>query len=621
MGDLFLVDLASEKITQLTNDRFADLQPTWSPDGKSIAWVTDRASTNFDIMKWGDLRLAVMDLDTRTIRSLATFSRGRSINPQYSPDGRNLFFIADQDGVPDIYRLDLATNATYRLTRVATGVSGITSDSPALSIARGNGRMAFTVFKDQGFGIFALEPSQQEGKPETGLAAGVPVASELPPVTPSSRVSQYLADPQDGLPSGRDFEVAPYHSQFSLDAIGQPSFGASFGGPFGAGLVGGISALWGDQLGDRQIFGAIQANGTVKDIGGAVQYYNLKNRWNWGATAQHIPYPFTYLQITPTTYGNSDATNVSYILQRIYFDNLGLIAQYPFSTTRRFEFSLSGTHQGYEREVVDYTYVGGALVNQSQRSSESFPGITYAEPSAALVGDNSFAAYTSPVAGERYRLQAAPVVGDFRFTTVTADYRRYFFMRPFSLAMRGMHMARYGRDEQDSRLWPLFLGDETLIRGYGYGSFRTEECPLTANGNSTCPVFDRLFGSRLLVANTEFRIPLLGSPEFGLLNFPFLPLEVSPFFDAGVSYTASQPPDIRFTREGGNADPGCVTPATSSTAVQNYIVCTDRIPVMSTGLSFRVNVLGYLIFESYVAHPFQRPGKNWVWGFQLAPGW
>ena len=51
------------------------------------------------------------------------------------------------------------------------------------------------------------------------------------------------------------------------------------------------------------------------------------------------------------------------------------------------------------------------------------------------------------------------------------------------------------------------------------------------------------------------------------------------------------------------------------------IVCTDRIPVFSTGVSARFNFLGYVIFEAYIAHPFQRPGKNWVWGFQLAPGW
>jgi len=46
-----------------------------------------------------------------------------------------------------------------------------------------------------------------------------------------------------------------------------------------------------------------------------------------------------------------------------------------------------------------------------------------------------------------------------------------------------------------------------------------------------------------------------------------------------------------------------------------------RTPVVSSGLSARFNVLGYAILEAYVAHPFQRPGKNWLWGFQLVPGW
>lgn len=611
-GDLFMLDLTNEQLTRLTNDRYADFQPTFSPDGGSIAWSTDRSSTDLETMKWGELQLATMDLATKTIRTFPTFSRGRSINPQYSPDGRNIFFISDQDGIPDLYRLDLASSRTFRLTKVSTGISGITSNSPAMSVARANGRMAFTVFKDQGFGIFAFEPSQLAGTPDSGLT-NAPALSELPPYAPNSLVMSYLSRPQQGLPSGREFEVIPYHSTFQLDAIGQPSFGASIGGPFGGGVVGGVSALWGDQLGDRQIFGAVQANGTVKDIGAGVQYYSLRDRWNWGVGAQHIASP--YAGATVQQSGNE--TLVSLFLQRVYLDQASFFAQYPFSMTRRLEASVSGTHQGYSQEVVRYRYSGNSLIEQTHEVGQTIPGITYGEPSIALVGDNSFSAYTSPVAGERYRLGYAPVFGDFTFQTLTADYRRYLFWRPFSLAFRGMHYGRYGNDAEDSRLWPLYLGEETFVRGYGYGSISADECLSTTQ--SSCPVFDRLLGSRILVANTEFRIPLFGSPEFGLINFPFVPIEVSPFFDAGLAYTGSQPPDFRLTRQGGEADPGCQsTPATGSS---QFIVCTDRIPVFSTGLSFRANVLGYLIFEAYVAHPFQRPQKNWVWGFQLAPGW
>jgi len=394
-----------------------------------------------------------------------------------------------------------------------------------------------------------------------------------------------------------------------------------------------VSALWGDQLGDRQIFGAIQANGTVKDIGGALQYYNLRKRWNWGAGAEHMPFLTGGVLFSDTTVsdgagGQVQGYNEYLILQRIYIDQASFFAQYPFSMTQRFEFSMSGTHQYYSQEIQEITAVGNTLIATQHTNATSYPSISYASPSIALVGDNSNAAYTSPVVGERYRFSYAPVVGSFSFQTVTADYRKYLFMKPFSLAFRGLHYGRYGKDAEDSRLWPVFLGEETFVRGYGYGSItgdQSVECLSQSSAVATnCPVLDRLFGSRLIVANTEFRIPLFGSPEFGLIPNSFLPVEVSPFFDAGVAYTSNQPPDFRFSREGGAPAASCsVSTGTTNalTAQSSFVQCADRIPVFSTGVSFRANVLGYLIFEAYLAHPFQRPQKNWVWGFQLAPGW
>ena len=52
-----------------------------------------------------------------------------------------------------------------------------------------------------------------------------------------------------------------------------------------------------------------------------------------------------------------------------------------------------------------------------------------------------------------------------------------------------------------------------------------------------------------------------------------------------------------------------------------YYGCAERIPVFSTGVSFRMNVLGYLVLETYIAHPLQRQFKQWVVGIQAAPGW
>ena len=46
-----------------------------------------------------------------------------------------------------------------------------------------------------------------------------------------------------------------------------------------------------------------------------------------------------------------------------------------------------------------------------------------------------------------------------------------------------------------------------------------------------------------------------------------------------------------------------------------------EVPVVSTGVSARMNVLGFMILEAYYAYPWQRPDKGWHWGFNMAPGW
>jgi hypothetical protein len=428
-------------------------------------------------------------------------------------------------------------------------------------------------------------------------------------------VAAYLADPATGLVSGSDFRVVKYRPSFSLDAIGQPSIGVTAGGYYGTGVAGGISALWGDQLGDRQIFSAVEVNGTVKDFAGALYYQNLKHRMNWLAGAQHIPYVFYGGQFAQFANGVYD---VNTILTRLYVDQLSLSAQYPLSSTKRFEVGVSGTRLGFEDQIIHEVYTSNLqLIGREIRDSSIAKPLYYAQPTAAFVGDNTFGGFTSPISGTRYRLEITPTVGDVVFNSALADFRKYFFARPLTFAFRGLQYGRYGRDADDQqKLSPIYLGDETLIRGYGYGSIQPSECITSQAASTHCPVFERMFGSKIGVFNAELRIPVFGTTGFGLLNVPFLPLEVSPFFDAGIAWMGGQSPDFSNFSLTGDAR---TTPASCAANSQSY--CAQRIPVFSTGVSFRLNVLGYMILETYVAHPFQRPTKSWVVGVQLAPGW
>jgi Tol biopolymer transport system component len=600
LSDLYLIDLASGSVRQLTDDRYADIQPTWSPDGRTIAFSTDRGGqTNFTTMVFSPLQLAAIDVATGQVNVFSVFPRGKHINPQYSPDGRSLFFISDQDGFSDIYRLQIAGGGVTRVTRLSTGVSGITDISPAMSVSPATGRMLFSVFEDQGYAVFGLDSARTRGEP---VVPGTTVASAsiLPPGdTPGrSTVTSYLRDPLTGLISGQEFTVAPYHSVFALDAVGQPSLGVSAGGPFGTGVAGGVSFLFGDQLSDKQIGVGIQANGQVQDIGAQVIYQNLKNRWNYGASLEHIPY------LTGGVYSVQRPDGLyeqNLVLQRIFLDQSTLSTSYPFSTTRRVEFGVAATRVAYSRQIqtIIYDGLGNASAPQTQ-SLPSFPTAYYGGATVAYVGDNSYAAFTNPIQGSRYRYEIAPTFGSLVYNAALADYRTYLFARPFTFAFRALHYGRYGRDGDDStRMYPLFLGEETVMRGYGYGSFTGQECiDSRFTGSTQCPVFDRLLGSRVALVSAEFRIPVFGVPEYGLINFPYLPLTISPFVDAGEAWYSYNRPTLSFAQ-----------------------ASTDRGIVASAGVSARVNLLGYAIFEFYAAHPFQRPNKGWVTGIQLAPGW
>lgn len=604
--DLYLLDLESGDLRQLTRGRAAELQPAWSPDGRTIAFATDAGpDTDEARLTFGELRLATLDVESGQVRLLPSLGAGKQINPQFSPDGNDLFFISDQDGFSDIYRMKLASGEMYRVTKVATGVSGITKYSPALSVASKTGRVLFSVFDAAGYSIRGLELAEAQGEPVAPAPATVAAGALLPPASAQTgTVARYLADPTTGLPPVNDgYDVNRYRPKLSLDYIGVPTAGVGVGGPFGTTMNGAAAAYFADELNNRVVGVSLQAQGTIKDIGGQVFYLNRKHRWNWLTGVSRTPILYMTGQmgydIVDTDQGQIPVTIYEQVLERLTIDDITAGVQYPFSITRRVELNAGVQRYGYSAEF-DRIYVGpgGGVLGEERGKYPSSPSLTMAQASAALVGDYSYFGFTSPIAGGRYRFEAAPTFGDLNFQTFTADYRRYFFRRPFTLAIRSLYLGRLGRDADDPRL-QVFLGYPTLVRGYEQGSIDPSECGATSSGAaSSCPVFSRLLGSSIGVVNAEFRIPLLGTEQFGIFNVPFLPTELSFFADAGAAWTKNEGVDLRFDRN-----------------------TADRVPVVSAGASARLNLFGYTVVEIYYAHPFQRPSKSGVFGFQLSPGW
>jgi hypothetical protein len=597
--DLFVYDLTSDRLRQLTKDVFADLQPAWSPDGRRIAFSTDRYSSDLKTLAFGAYTLATIDPESGAVQQVSMTTGGKHINPQWAPDGQSIYFISDRDGIPNIYRTSLTQPAeTTQVTHVTTGISGITSLSPAMSVASKAGTVAFSVYQDSKYDIRTTS-ADVRGTPLPPVS--VTAATLVPLERKTSDVAALLAAPEIGLPEPTTYPVEPYKANLSLTGVGQPVVGVGVS-RFGTSFGGGIAFTFGDQLGNHVLATAVQINTgiggstSVKDIGAQVGYMNMSKRWNWGLVGGQIPYLSSGFQSTVGRLPNGDLVQSDqlFVFRQTERNVSGVVA-YPLDRARRLEFQGGVSNISFDQIVTTTTFSlnTGAVFEDSTETTPLAETLNLGTSSAAYVFDTSVFGATSPVQGQRYRFEAAPTFGTLNFTGLLADYRRYFMPAPFyTVAVRGMHYGRYGSDSQDARISPLYVGYPWLVRGYDINSIDSGDCVPTPQGS--CELIDRLLGSRMLVANVELRFPLLR--PFGVSGNMYgpLPVEVALFADAGSAWNQGERPSFR----GGS-----------------------RSAVSSAGVAFRVNLLGFAIGEFDVAHAFQRPGHGWIFGFNLMPGW
>ncbi|MFP3941202.1 MAG: BamA/TamA family outer membrane protein [Thermoanaerobaculia bacterium] len=608
--DVYVLDLESGSAENLTDDRFGDLQPAWSPDGGTLAFVSERP----DRERAGEAgrldhhptRIVLLDLATRSRRSLPAFEGSKHIDPHFGPDGRWLYFIAEPDGVPDVFRYDLDRGTVDQLTRVKTGVSGITEQSPALSVAAATGEVAFSVLEDGQWNVYSI---RDPGAVAEGLAPepapGPRLAAMLPPAQPeeTSVVAELLARELELPEEVVREEPTAYRPDVDLAYVGPATVGVGVD-RFGAGVGGSASAYFTDMLGEHQVGVALQG-GTSRSLGnllgGQVTYLNQQNRIQWGASALHVPFlsarTFVSREVVEVDGQPVPADVVRQVIEEVTVDQVAAVAQYPFSMNRRLELNLGYTHYGFDAEVDELVVIDGTVVGRRTRDVTSTPSFGFARTGVAYVGDRSFFGFVSPVRGSRYRYEVESTFGDLEFQSGLADYRRYFFFRPWTVAVRGLFFGRYGSDAEDPRLSPLYVGSGTLVRGYEVEDFDGSECT-PVEGVSTCPEFERLVGSRLGVVNLEVRVPLLGTEEFGLMRTDLLPLELAVFADVGATWTEDTSVDFRFDED-----------------------TLDRVPVVSAGVALRTALGGFLPIQLYYAVPFQRPDESGTFGVVIAPGW
>lgn len=150
--DIFTVDRDGSDLRRFINTPagFASVYGDWSPDGRRLAFDSDR-SGNVEIY------VATLDGDIRRL----TRNPAGDARPSWTPDGRHLAFESDRSGSPQVYVMDVDGSHVRQVTRFPAG-----AEEPAYSptgqwitfLSGPPEKTALYVVRPDGSGLRALTP-------------------------------------------------------------------------------------------------------------------------------------------------------------------------------------------------------------------------------------------------------------------------------------------------------------------------------------------------------------------------------------------------------------------------------------------------------------------------------
>jgi len=104
--NIFIQELASGKRQQIAQFRGLNGAPAWSPDGKKLALV---------LSKDNNPEIYTLDITTQKLQRM-TNHYSIDTEPSWEPDGKGIVFTSDRGGNPQIYRLDVNSKRVERVT-------------------------------------------------------------------------------------------------------------------------------------------------------------------------------------------------------------------------------------------------------------------------------------------------------------------------------------------------------------------------------------------------------------------------------------------------------------------------------------------------------------------------
>ncbi len=498
-SDLYIFTLADGTLEKLTDDVYDERDPAWSPDGNSIVFSSDRTGTG----KNGAYNLFMFDVNERSIHYV-THGDHHDFSPQWSPDGKHVLFTSVRKdstgkyGAQDMWVIDMdatlgtppavattsfsPTNRFWDQPFTTREAKRLTNITTAAfdPVWTKDQQIIFTSFERHGFSIRTL--------------AGVDSLI----THPKDVIEHNLAAKESHweyakISDGNGATSVPYKRKYSLDiAQGQVSQNHIFG-TYGGALIS-FSDLMSN---DRWYITVYNLGRTRQDF---LRSMNVAiNRVQFHKRANFSYGLFRYGGERYDITDPDAPTAFPYVFETMYGVNAGV--SYPISMFKRIEVSssISTSHREIPVSRIDRKAV---LLSNA----------------LSLVHDNTLYGMNGPMDGWRANLTLAYTT-DIRYSNVSyytlmGDFRHYWRITPqITFASRAMGRMNHGRE---ARLF--ILGGSWDLRGKRLYSVR---------------------GKKMWFTSHELRFPIMNYPSllipvlapFGIAN-----LRGAAFFDAAHAW-------------------------------------------------------------------------------------
>ena len=620
-SDIYIYDLQKKETTNLTNDIFSDAQPAWSPDDKTVYFVSDRwdktdlSSIPPDLKMihhdFSQLDIYSIDVDTKIITRITRASRSDETYPIIADGGKKMLFISDRNGINNIYVREFSTRKEYPITNSISGVY-------QLSISRDGNKIAFASMDEAGFDIFSMKSpldkpaldeleqteflrkrlleesyasklgvrrdtlfSIEKRNSDSASIYGEGIALNLSPsvnddperstsVQPriifrdenKVKIGENVFAVKNNTDAEGNYKVNKYKLSFSPDLIyGNAGWSTFYG------VLGTTQMLFSDLLGDHQIMFVASLLSDLKNSDFGLAYFYLPDRIDWGFQGYHTA-RFIY---------GSD--NYLYGFRNFGFN---VAANMPFDKFNRLDLALG--FMNISRQNLDIP--DGPI----QETNIILPSIS-------IVHDNSKWGFLAPVMGSRYDITMYGSPGLFSnsltFTSVTFDYRKYWnFWTDFSYVIRFSGGGSFGANPQR-----FFIGgtENWINRTFENGYIPIEDASDFAFLTPGLPLrgfnYNARIATRYGLINTELRFPLVKYFFGGILQYLFQNINTVLFVDIGGAFD-----DPKYFK-------GITDDETGKTVAKDLL--------MGTGFGFRLFFLGFpMKFDiawAYTVDKFSKP--------------